>query len=518
MALTLNTSHPLYSNIVAFVCVDDDNTVKELKGDACTTDAAVVIGTGTYGRHFRTTIVSNNAKGVALTNGHVTKPVSNPVGTTIVVFNSASSRASRGAVTDTTTATNGGNTVGVYNGDAAGCQSSSNYPVALGTTDVIGTGAHLIAAAWTDTTEYKTWVDGNQENLVSGSLGNANDGYLTKYIGGAPTGGFGGLAADYVYYIHFRKYLSEAELDEIYTSLGANNQVSLLNSGGTAPTGAVTIGTITPNSTGASVPFTYSAADQTGFEYQLNETGTIYPIAASPATPTGLTSSTAYTIRVMAVNASGSGAWSTSAPFTTSAGGDTTPPTFTSAPAVSSITQTGGTATATIDEAGSIFYVIVPQAESTPSVSQVIAGQSASGTAPIDSGSAVGTTTLSDAFTGLTAGAAYKACFVARDDEATPNVQATVTVVNFNAAAAPVGTITITGVANNTNTPWISAAVDSATVMPISLGSVVVNKTGLSTTAGADLVVTDASIATGTEYIIILKIGTAYGWYRAVAT
>lgn len=54
--------------------------------------------------------------------------------------------------------------------------------------------------------------------------------------------------------------------------------------------------------------------------------------------------------------------------------------------------------------------------------------------------------------------------------------------------------------------------------MPLSLGSVVVNKTGLSTTAGADLVITDASIATGTEYIILLKIGTAYGWYRAVAT
>lgn len=288
--------------------------------------------------------------------------------------------------------------------------------------------------------------------------------------------------------------------------------------GGTAPTGTLTIGTIVPNSTGASAPFTYSAADQTGFEYQLNETGTIYPIAASPATPTGLTPSTGYTIRVRAKNDSGESAWSTSAPFTTSAGGDTTPPTFTAAPAVTSITQTGGTATATINETGSIFYVVVPQAQSTPSVAQVIAGQNASGTAPIDYGSAVGTTTLSDAFTGLTAGAAYKACFAARDDETTPNVQASVTVVNFNAAAAPVGTITITGVADNVNTPWISSAVDIATIMPLSLGSVVVNKAGLSTTAGATLVIADAAITTGTEYIIILKIGTAYGWYRAVAT
>lgn len=84
--------------------------------------------------------------------------------------------------------------------------------------------------------------------------------------------------------------------------------------------------------------------------------------------------------------------------------------------------------------------------------------------------------------------------------------------------AAAAGTITITDVVNNTNTPWASAAVDAATVMPLNLGSVVVNKAGLSTTAGADLVITDASIVTGTEYIILIKIGSAYGWYRAVAS
>lgn len=84
------------------------------------------------------------------------------------------------------------------------------------------------------------------------------------------------------------------------------------------PTGTITIDTIVPNSTGATVPFTYSASDQTGFEYQINDTGTIYPVSASPATPTGLTPSTGYTIRVRAVNGAGESDWSTSAPFTTS--------------------------------------------------------------------------------------------------------------------------------------------------------------------------------------------------------
>lgn len=204
--------------------------------------------------------------------------------------------------------------------------------------------------------------------------------------------------------------------------------------------------------------------------------------------------------------------------FTTASAGDTTPPVFTVAPAVTSVSQTTATVSATIDETGSIFWVVVPNAESTPSVSQVIAGQNAAGGTPTDSGSAVGTTTLSEGVAGMAASTAYKACFVARDDEGVPNVQATVTAVGFTTASVPVGTITIPDVVNNTDTPWTSAAVDAATVMPVGLGSVLVNKTGLSTTAGAELVITDAAIVTGTEYIIILKIGTAYGWYRAVAT
>lgn len=387
---------------------------------------------------------------------------------------------------------------------------------------------------------------------------------------------------------------------------------AFISEGGTAPIGTVTIGTITPNSTGASAPFTYSAADQTGFEYQLNETGTIYPISASPATPTGLSPSTAYTIRARAVNATGPGAWSTSAPFTTSGvavsfvGGpvpdqvatvgvpfsldvrayftgtltpftyslttgnftgtglshdtatsiisgtptatasvdvqeratdtgtntavtnlfnitinpasDVTAPTFTAAPAVTGITQTGGTATATINETGSIFYVIVPQAESTPSGPQVIAGQNAAGGAPIDSGSAVDTTTLSDPFTGTTAGAAYKACFVARDDEPTPNVQANVTVVNFTAASAPVGTITLINFA--ANTAVLTGAVSNITCMVLAddASGVVVIKPGLAIDSNSDLTFNDAAIVPGTWYTVVPFGGNNRAVIRVQAT
>lgn len=117
---------------------------------------------------------------------------------------------------------------------------------------------------------------------------------------------------------------------------------------------------------------------------------------------------------------------------------DTTPPNFTVGPGVTP-SSSGGTATGTIDETGSIFYVVVADGASAPSSAQVIAGQNASGAAALASGSATATTTISSGFSGLSASTAYDAYFVARDDEGTPNVQASPTLVNFT-TSAPAGT------------------------------------------------------------------------------
>lgn len=260
--------------------------------------------------------------------------------------------------------------------------------------------------------------------------------------------------------------------------------------GGTTPTGTVTIGTITPNSTGASVPFTYDAADQTGFEYRING-GAAVTGTTSPQVLTGLTSSTAYTIEIRAINASGNGAWSTAANFTTDA----------PAAQVPQGTVTIGTVTTT---------------QTTASVPYTYSLSDQTGFEyRLNGGASVTATASPQPLTGLTANTAYT--IEIRAINAT-GAGAWSTSAPFTTAAVPVGTITITDIANNTDTPWTSVAVDAATVMPVGLGSVVVNKAGLSVTIGAELVISDAAIVTGTEYIIILKIGTAYGWYRAVAT
>lgn len=278
--------------------------------------------------------------------------------------------------------------------------------------------------------------------------------------------------------------------NQIGTWPADNSEWVSYSAGGTPPTGTVTIGSITPNSTGASVPFTYSAADQTGFEYRLNG-GAAVTGTASPQVLTGLTSSTAYTIEIRAINASGQGAWSTAANFTTSAPAAQVPQ-------------------------GAVTIGTVTTTQTTASVPYTYSLSDQTGFEyRLSGGAAVTATASPQSLTGLTANTAYTIEIRAINATGAGTWSA---VKNFTTAAVAVGTITITDVANNIDTPWASAAVDAATIMPLSLGSVVVNKTGLSTTAGADLVITDAAIVTGTEYIIILKIGTAYGWYRAVAT
>lgn len=188
--------------------------------------------------------------------------------------------------------------------------------------------------------------------------------------------------------------------------------------------------------------------------------------------------------------------------ITVNAGGYTTPPTFDVAPAVTSISTTTATATATINETGNIYYVVVPQADATPSVAQVKAGQNSAGGSPVDSGSALATTTLTDGIIGLTASTAYKACFVAEDDELTPNIQAAVTTVNFTTSAIAVGTITSDPLSRNSG---IASGVVSLTHIDVRLqstGALTVRKTSVSTDSSSIFTFSDAAITTGETYIV----------------
>ncbi len=120
---------------------------------------------------------------------------------------------------------------------------------------------------------------------------------------------------------------------------------------------------------------------------------------------------------------------------------DVTAPTFDVAPAVGSVTSSGFTPSASIDEAGKIYYVVVADGATAPSVAQVKAGQDSTGSSALDSSNATVSsspfTSSFSAITSLSASTAYDVYFVAEDDEGTPNVQSSVTKVDTTTSGAP---------------------------------------------------------------------------------
>lgn len=207
--------------------------------------------------------------------------------------------------------------------------------------------------------------------------------------------------------------------------------------GGAPPAGTVTITSVTPGSTTASVVYSYSAADQDSFEYRLDG-GTPAAIGASPATITGLTASTTYDIEVRAINADGNGAWSAVESFTTTTP-DTTAPTVTDVGAVVKSNALAVISATTNDGTGTMRVVTTTSA-TPPSKAQVKAGQDHTGAAAVFAASqAIGSTGIKTFnATGHAALQTYYGYVVHTDAADTPNdsdVEATGAFVMFDDGA-----------------------------------------------------------------------------------
>ncbi|GLQ30236.1 hypothetical protein GCM10007876_07140 [Litoribrevibacter albus] len=192
------------------------------------------------------------------------------------------------------------------------------------------------------------------------------------------------------------------------------------------------------------------------------------------------------------------GVWYPSTNDCTSAG-DTTAPTFqNSTPSVSSITLTGATVSVDLDEEGTAYYVVVADGAGAPSASQVKAGQDSGGGAALKSGSfATSGTTGSQAFSGLSSGTAYDLYVVAQDDEGSPNLQASATLVNFTTSSPDNdGTVTASGTVSepvglNTTVDTTGEAVNvfdftitdggSGDTLPLTISELYVSVSGTST-------------------------------------
>lgn len=256
--------------------------------------------------------------------------------------------------------------------------------------------------------------------------------------------------------------------------------------GGTPPTGTVTISDVSPGTTSALVTYSYSAGDATGFEYRLNG-GAAASIGASPATISGLTASTPYSLEVRAINASGAGAWSAVSNFTTSAAGDTEVPTLTGSVTFTSVTQTTYTAQW---PAGSDNVAVTGY--------EYQIGSTAG--AWTDAGN-----NLSAAITGRTAGTTetvYVRAYDAAGLRSTPAISGEVTLL------AAVAGITVTEPLKN-NTGTVLASQSGVRVAVLQAADLVsVFETSGLTTNGAGILATisDAAITAGQQYHVAIKL------------
>ena len=136
---------------------------------------------------------------------------------------------------------------------------------------------------------------------------------------------------------------------------------------------------------------------------------------------------------------------------------DSTAPTTTAAPSVSGTTHNSTTLSATINEAGTGYYLVQPAAAAAPNVAAVQAGTSFAMTANVAASVNV---------SGLTASTDYRIYFVAKD--AANNVQAAVQSVAVTTIAAPDTTAPST-----TAAPSVSSTTETGTTL-----SVTINETG----------------------------------------
>ncbi|MTI88654.1 MAG: hypothetical protein FH748_11875 [Balneolaceae bacterium] len=238
-----------------------------------------------------------------------------------------------------------------------------------------------------------------------GNAGSAATDEVTKETASPQITGLSGSAGDAT---------SSKTIDEGITAVGtmsADESVSWSISGG-ADSGDLGIDSSTGAITFNSAPDYESPAD--------DDTGNDYVIEVTATDGAGNTATQTVTINITDV--------------------DEVAPVFENAtPSATNADPDGFELDTDIDEAGTIYYVVVANGASAPSVSQVKAGNDASGSAATDAGSqAVSSGDFTHTFTinGLSSSTDYDVYVVAEDDEDTPNVQSSVTKVDVSTTSS----------------------------------------------------------------------------------
>lgn len=248
MAYTLNTSHPLYPNLVELIGVQGGALVSHKTARTFTKHAEASYGTGTYGEHFNSLAGGYTAKGASFSPAISLNTSTFPNYTTVTVLN-ASGVVQGGAVASFLARTAGGDVI-----RSAGKTDTGNaygYRVAGAS---IGTGARMLTYCRLGETAAKLYNNTTKDVDTTGLSSDyfsvdARVDYLCGWDGQSS------ITSSLVWQALFDRELTSAEITDLYSSLAAGNVFGLVvTSGGNTDgsgTGTVdSIDLIAPTGTG----------------------------------------------------------------------------------------------------------------------------------------------------------------------------------------------------------------------------------------------------------------------------
>lgn len=247
MAYTLNTSHALYANLVELFGVQSGALVSHKTARTFTKHADATYGTGTYGEHFSALAGGYTAKGASF-SPYLTLNTSTKPNYTVVAVVNSSGAVQGGTNSSFLSRTAGGDTIRSGGKDSSG--NAYGYRV---TGTAMGTGARMITYCRIGETAAKlynnTTLDASSTSL--GADYNSPDARADFLCG---WDGQNSMTASLVWLAVFDKELTQAEITDLYNSLGANNAFGLVESAagsnGTATGTPDSLDLIAPTATG----------------------------------------------------------------------------------------------------------------------------------------------------------------------------------------------------------------------------------------------------------------------------
>ena len=266
MAYTLNTSHPLYANLVELIGVQSGALVSHKTARTFTKHADATYGTGTYGEHFAALAGGYTAKGASF-SPYLTLNTSTKPNYTIVAVVNSSGAVQGGTVSLFLSRLAGGDSIRTGGKDSAG--NAVGYRV---TGAIMGTGARMVTYCRIGQTAAKlynnTTLDANLTGL--GSDYNSPDARADYLCG---WDGQNSMTASLVWLAVFDRELTGTEISDLYGSLGAANAFGLVESGGgTDASGSGGTGTSTGSGSGGTA--TGGSAGTGSFTFPAGENNT----------------------------------------------------------------------------------------------------------------------------------------------------------------------------------------------------------------------------------------------------